>query len=106
MTDTGPFDFNTGRGTTVDVSERALSALSQALDASRATEDDLLRISQMEGRLVLVIDQEQEGDEVLVWEERAVLAVSPEAQDALGGYTLDAEQTPEGLAFVLKQPGA
>jgi hypothetical protein len=83
-----------------------MNVLSRALDSSREKEDELLRLSRNENRLELNVAPEELGDEVLQWEERPVLAISPEARELLEGFVLDAETTDEGMALVLRQsPG-
>jgi hypothetical protein len=90
----------------VAVSETAMDVLSRALDSSRENESELLRLSRNDNRLELNVAPEEDGDQVLQWEERPVLAVSPEARELLEGFVLDAETTEEGMALVLRQtPG-
>lgn len=88
----------------VAVSETAMGVLSRALDSSREKDDELLRLSRHDNRLELNVAPEELGDEVLRWEERPVLAISPEARDLLDGFLLDAETTEEGMALVLREP--
>ena len=98
--------FPDPEGGGVAVSETAMDVLSRALDSSREKEDELLRLSRNDNRLELNVAPEELGDEVLQWEERPVLAISPEARELLEGFVLDAETTEEGMALVLRQsPG-
>ncbi len=100
----GQFPESEGGGVTV--SETAMDILSRALDSSREKDGELLRLSRNDNRLELNVATEEAGDEVLQWEERPVLAVSPEARELLDGFILDAETTDEGMALVLREtPG-
>ncbi|MEX1104118.1 MAG: hypothetical protein WED87_07700 [Dehalococcoidia bacterium] len=90
----------------VTVSETAMGVLSRALDSSKEKDEELLRLSRQDNRLELNVAVREDGDEVLQWEERPVLAISPEAQELLDGFVLDAETTDEGMALILKEtPG-
>jgi peptidyl-tRNA hydrolase len=100
----GRFPESAGGG--VQVSDAAMDVLSRALDSSREKAEELLRLSRQENRLELNVAVEEAGDNVIQWEERPVLAISPEAQELLDGFVLDAETTDEGMALVLKEtPG-
>jgi hypothetical protein len=106
MPDTTNGRFPESGGGSVAVSETAMDVLSRALDSSRENDEELLRLSRNDNRLELNVASEEAGDEVLQWEERPVLAVSPEARELLEGFILDAESTDEGMALVLRQaPG-
>jgi hypothetical protein len=89
----------------VMVTDTALDVLARALDSSRQSEGELLRLSRQENRLELNVAEEEAGDEVLQWEERPILAISPEARELLEGFELDTESTDDGLALVLREPG-
>jgi hypothetical protein len=102
--DNGRFPEPAGGG--VQISEAAMDVLSRALDSSRENEQELLRLSRQDNRLELNVGRGEMGDDILQWEERPVLAISPEAQELLDGFILDAETTDEGMALVLKEtPG-
>lgn len=93
-------------GVGVAVSDTAMDALSRALDSSKQNDNDLLRISRSDNRLELTLGAQEAGDDILEWEEKQVLAVSPEARELLDGFVLDAETTEQGMALVLREtPG-
>jgi Fe-S cluster assembly iron-binding protein IscA len=51
-----------------------------------------------------VTDKAQDGDQVVKYEDRDILAVEPEISSALDNATIDAVDTPEGLQLALRPP--
>jgi hypothetical protein len=64
-------------------------------DAPRLVTDD--------GRLALTISPADSDDQVLYHDGRPVLRVAADAAAALDGYTLAAEETPEGARLAIVQ---
>jgi Fe-S cluster assembly iron-binding protein IscA len=89
----------------VNASERALEAMSGVLESRGAGEGEALRLAAgSEGQFGLVLDEQQEGDQVITRGERPVLYVDSEISSKLDGATLDVTDTPEGARLTLRPP--
>lgn len=88
------------------VTEKAAGVLDKSLDASREKESDILRLVRSEQGVGFAISEEREGDQVIQYENRKILAVEPKISQALDKATIDAVDTPEGLRLALRPPGA
>lgn len=88
----------------LNVTEKATAALSEALEANREDDSDVLRLTQAAEGMGLSIDKEQDGDQVVEHDERKVLVIEPKVSDALDGATIDIVDTPEGQRLVLQSP--
>jgi Fe-S cluster assembly iron-binding protein IscA len=88
------------------VTENAAAVLDRSLAASRENESDILRLVRSGQGVGLTISEEQEGDHVIQYEDRKILAVEPEILRVLDKATIDAVNTPEGLRLTLRPPGA
>ena len=88
------------------VSDKAAAALHEALDANDAGESDVFRLSATMEGIDLTIGPREDGDQVVTHASRDVLAVEPDASDALDNATLDAVETDDGPRLVLEPPPA
>ncbi len=89
----------------INVSEKAASALHDTLAENSNDGDELLRLTATPEGFGLVLGREQEGDQVVRHQDRAVLAVEREVADELDGATIDTMETPEGERLVFRGPG-
>ncbi len=87
------------------VTDKAAAVLNRSLEASRENESDILRLVRSGERVGFAISQEQDGDQVIQYEDRKILAIEPEISSALDEATIDAVDTPEGLRLALRPPG-
>ena len=88
------------------VTENAAAVLDKSLEASRESESDILRLVRSAEGVGFAISEEQEGDQVIQYEDRKILAVEPEISQALDEATIDTVETPEGLRLAIRPPGA
>jgi Fe-S cluster assembly iron-binding protein IscA len=86
------------------VTEKAAEALSDALQAADSDDSHVLRLASSGEGLGLALDEERDGDQVVVHEERKVLVIEAEVAQALTGAVVDAVDTPEGRRLVLQSP--
>ena len=86
----------------LNVTDKAAAAFQKMLEGSREAEGDVLRLSQSAGEIGLAIDQEHEGDQVVEYEERKVLAIESDVSKKLDGATIDVVDSPEGQRLVLQ----
>jgi Fe-S cluster assembly iron-binding protein IscA len=88
----------------LNVSEKAAAALNETLEQNSEDSSDILRIAQTDDGLALAIGKEHDGDQVVGYHDRMVLAIEPQLSDALDGATLDLADTPEGPRLVFDAP--
>jgi Fe-S cluster assembly iron-binding protein IscA len=85
----------------VNVTDYAASTLSQTLQENATKDGQVLRLAPAQEGLALVLDEEQDGDHVIVHEDRKVLVIEREIAESLSGSVIDAVETPEGRRFVV-----
>ncbi len=86
----------------LNVTDKAVDVLADSLEASEATDQQSLRLTQNErGEYGLAIDEERDGDQVVKQEERAVLVLDADTAQALNGAVLDVVDSPEGQRLAL-----
>ena len=88
----------------LNVTDKAASALRESLQASSERDSDVLRLTEADEGLGLVLGEEQEGDQVIEHGDRKILVIGPTIAEALDGVTMDAVETPGGQQLVLKRP--
>lgn len=88
----------------LNVTEKAAAALHDSLEANREEESQVLRLTPSGEGLGIALDEEQEGDDVILHEDRKVLVIAPAIAEALDGATIDAVDTPQGHRLVLEPP--
>jgi len=89
----------------LNVTEKAVDALSSSLESSEATDEQSLRLALTpQGEFGLAIDEQREGDQIVKQEERAILVLDGEISAALDGAVLDATDSPEGRRLTLQMP--
>jgi Fe-S cluster assembly iron-binding protein IscA len=82
--------------------KRELAKLLQSPDVE-AGEATFRLAAGREGQLGLVLDEEQEGDQVVEHEGTKVLLVGAAVAPLVDGVTLGCEETPEGPSFTLSR---
>jgi Fe-S cluster assembly iron-binding protein IscA len=91
---------------TLAVTPDATQALKRILDDIDHEEGQVLRlVADMEGRLGLALDTENDDDQVVQYDGSTVLVVAPPISTQLSGATLDAKNTSEGLNLTILPPG-
>ncbi len=88
----------------LNVTDPAAALLHESLEASKKNEADVLRLTRSPQGLALALDEEREGDQVILHEERKVLVIQPEMAQALDGATIDAVDTPAGRQLAIQSP--
>ena len=89
----------------LEVTEKALDALTTVLDSSETEHDQGLRLSpRAEGGFGLVVDEPHDGDQVVSQGDRPVLIVEPEVSMGLDGAVLDVTESPQGPQLTLRAP--
>lgn len=89
----------------LQVTDKALDAIAQTLDANAVEEEQALRLGLSEtGQLGLVLDNPRAGDEVVRLGERPVLLVEPEVSQSVAGAVLDVAETPSGAQLTIRMP--
>ncbi|HUF52815.1 MAG TPA: hypothetical protein VMR52_03455 [Dehalococcoidia bacterium] len=88
----------------LNVTEKALDALTTVLDTYETGPEEALRITPSAGGFSLIVDEQHEGDQVVSQGERAVLLVEQRVSDTLGGVVLDAVESPGGPQLTLRPP--
>lgn len=93
----------------LSVTRAAAEQLSELLQQTDAQEQQGIRLVQNEGKLALLVDAPQQGDQVVEAGERPLLILDPALSEALDGVTLDAVETPTGgreLSWSARSRGA
>ena len=85
----------------LNVTEHAASTLSETLQETATSETQVLRLAPAKEGLALVLDEEHEGDQVIMHKSRKVLVIEREVAESLSGSVIDAVETPEGRRFVV-----
>lgn len=89
----------------LQVTDKALDAMAQTLDAKAAEDDQALRLGLTDtGQLGLALDNRRAGDEVVSKGERPVLLVEPEVSEHVNGAVLDVADTPGGAQLTISMP--
>lgn len=88
----------------LNVTDKAAAALRDTLEANQEEESQVLRLTSSGQGVGIALDEEQEGDDVVVYEDRKVLVIAPVIAEALDGATIDAVDTPQGQRLVLESP--
>jgi Fe-S cluster assembly iron-binding protein IscA len=89
----------------LQVTDKALDAMAQTLDAKAVEDDQALRLALTEtGQLGLALDNRREGDEVVSKDQRPVLVVEPEISEHVNGAVLDIADTPGGAQLTISMP--
>jgi Fe-S cluster assembly iron-binding protein IscA len=87
----------------LEVTEKALDALTTVLDSSETEPQEGLRLAPNPGGgFGLVVDEPHEGDRVITQGERPVLLVEQEVSEVLGDVVLDLIDSPEGPQLTLR----
>ncbi len=86
----------------LNVTEKAAASLKDSLELSRRGESDVLRLTPRAEGLGLALDEEREGDQVVVYEESTVLVIQPDLSQELDGATVDLVDTPEGGRLIIQ----
>ncbi|MEK7863215.1 MAG: hypothetical protein AAB295_08130 [Chloroflexota bacterium] len=91
----------------IHVTERAREILNEilkeTLDEMLEEPDMVLRLGATDSGLGVYLDKQNEDDQVVEHEGRAVLLISSELSTALGGKTIDAEEAADGSHIVLRR---
>jgi hypothetical protein len=87
------------------VTDRAMDVLEGALEQNRGADEELLRITQIDGEARLTVQTQQPGDQLITRAERPVLAVAEDVSGALDGLTLDIDEAPSGVRLVFRESG-
>lgn len=87
----------------LDVTERALDALTTVLDSTETEPKEGLRLAPSPGGgFGLVVDEPHDGDQVVSQGERPVLFVEKKISEKLGGTVLDVVQSAQGPQLTLR----
>lgn len=87
----------------IHVTERAREALRATLDEILEEPELALRLGPIDSGLAVYPDSQNEDDEVVEHEGRAVLLISRELSAELGGNTIDVEEAADGSYIVLRR---
>jgi Fe-S cluster assembly iron-binding protein IscA len=90
----------------LNVTDKAAALLHDSLEVSKNSEEDVLRLTRSGQGLALTLDEEREGDQVVLHDEQKVLVIQPEIAQALNGATIDAVNTPDGERLAIQSPEA
>lgn len=86
------------------VTDRAMAVLEGALEQNRASDTDLLRITEVDGEARLTVQSQQPGDQLIVGSSNTpVLAIAQDMSNALDGLTLDIDEAPTGVRLVFRE---
>ena len=85
----------------MNVTDKAAALIGEALDTQRQNDSDVFRFSRVDQDFGLNIDEEHEGDQVVLAGDRKVLVIESEISQELDGTTIDAVDTPEGERLTL-----
>lgn len=88
----------------LNVTDNAAALLHESLDASKAEESQVLRLTRAAEGLALTLDEEREGDQVVEHDDCKVLVIESQIAEAMHGATMDAVETPEGRRLFLQSP--
>lgn len=86
----------------LNVTDKAAASLGESLELSRKGDFDVLRLTRQAEGFGLALDEEREGDQVVLHEESKVLVIQPELSQELDGATVDVVNTPEGAQLIIK----
>jgi Fe-S cluster assembly iron-binding protein IscA len=86
----------------LNVTDKAAASLKESLELSRQEESHVLRLTPRAEGFGLALDEEREGDQVVVYEESRVLLIQPDLSQELDGATVDLIDTPEGGRLIIK----
>ena len=90
----------------IAVTDEAKQELKKILAENAQDPGQVLRLAaNEEGQLGLVMDNFEEGDEVIEWEGARVLVVDGHLSSHLEGISLEVEDGPEGRELALKGEG-
>jgi len=87
----------------IHVTEQACEMLKATLDDMVEEPDLVLRLGPTDTGLGVYLDRQNEDDEVIEHEGRALLLLSRELSLALGGRTIDVEEAADGSHIVLRR---
>lgn len=85
----------------IHVTERAREMIKETLDDVLEEPELVLRLGPISSALALYLDSQNDDDEVIEHEGRAVLLVSRELSAELGGAAIDVEEAADGSHIVL-----
>jgi Fe-S cluster assembly iron-binding protein IscA len=89
----------------LNVSDKAIQVIEQALDSNEVEDKQALRLAKNDdGEFGLALDEQKDGDQVIAKEERALLYVDSEVSNKLDGATLDVVDSPGGVRLALSMP--
>jgi len=90
----------------VTVTERAARELRARLLALAPEPGYVLRLAAGPTGLILILDVEREGDQLVEFEGEAVLVIAPELSEALHGSVIDCEEREGGAVLTISREGA
>lgn len=87
----------------LNVTEKAIEALNDALDAEAAPPDNILLLRRVDQDIQLAVGREADGDQIVRYGGRNILAIDDQLSHQLDGASLDLAETSEGWQFILRQ---
>ena len=86
----------------INISEAALSVLSESLQASGVERGLGLRLKEENQRLTLYLSKPEKGDRIISRDGQSVLIIDPGFETFIGDAFIDVEDTGEGSEIIMR----